>query len=256
MRGLEGKVAIIAGAAPGNIGAATAVRLAEEDAAVVAADLNESAAQAVVDEIRELDGRAVARSFDISDEASYRGLIDFTVKEFGRLDGLFNVAADLSPRTLAQDGDVMSIPIDVWQHTIDVTLTGYMYGIRHALPIMIRQGNGSIVNTMSTSVWMGEDRRVAYQAAKAGLYGLTRHTASLGGKHGVRCNSVAPGVILTGAALENTTEEWRNEMLASVRSPRLGVPEDLAAMVAFLFSDDGAYVNGQTILVDGGANLT
>jgi NAD(P)-dependent dehydrogenase (short-subunit alcohol dehydrogenase family) len=92
--------------------------------------------------------------------------------------------------------------------------------------------------------------------AKAGLYGLTRHTATLGGKHGVRCNSVAPGVILTGAAFANTTEEYRNEILASVRSPRLGVPEDIAAMVAFLFSDDGAYVNGQAILVDGGAHFT
>ena len=137
MRGLEGKVAIVAGAAPGNIGAATAVRLAEEEAAVVVADLNESAAQSVVDEIRELDGRAVARSFDISDEASYKELIDFTVKEFGRLDGLFNVAADLSAATVARDSDVLSVPLDVWQHTIDVTLTGYMFGIRHALPIMI-----------------------------------------------------------------------------------------------------------------------
>jgi NAD(P)-dependent dehydrogenase (short-subunit alcohol dehydrogenase family) len=80
---------------------------------------------------------------------------------------------------------------------------------------------------------MGEETRVAYQSAKAGLCGLTRHTATLGGKHGVRCNSVAPGVILTGAALANTTEEDRNEILASVRSNRLGVPEDLAAMVAF-----------------------
>ena len=72
----------------------------------------------------------------------------------------------------------------------------------------------------------------------------------------MRCNSLAPGVILTGAALKATTEKWRNEILASVRSPRLGVPGDIAAMVAFLFSDDGAYVNGQTILVDGGANFT
>ena len=256
MRGLEGKVAVVAGAAPGNIGAATAVRLAEEGTAVAVADLNESAARAVVDEIEASGGKAIARSFDISDEVSYKELIDVTVSEFGRLDGLFNVAADLSPGTLAQDSDVLSVPVDVWRHTIDVTLTGYMYGIRHALPIMIGQGSGSIVNTMSTSVWMGEDSHVAYQAAKAGLYGLTRHTATLGGKHGVRCNSVAPGVILTGAALANTTEEYREEILASVRSHRLGVPEDLAAMVAFLFSDDGAYVTGQTILVDGGANLT
>jgi len=256
MRGLKGKIAVIAGAAPGNIGGATAIRLAEEGAVVVAADLNEAAAKSVADEIRAVGGRAAARRLDITDEASYKDVIDFTVKNFGRLDGLFNVAADLSADTLARDSDVVSIPIEVWRHTIDVTLTGYMYGIRHALPIMIQQGHGAVVNTMSTAVWMGEARRVAYQAAKAALYGLTRHTATLGGKHGVRCNSVAPGVILTRAALTATTEQYRAEILASVRSLRLGVPEDLAAMVAFLFSDDGAYVNGQTILVDGGANFT
>jgi NAD(P)-dependent dehydrogenase (short-subunit alcohol dehydrogenase family) len=256
MRGLKDKVVIIAGAAPGNIGGATAVRLAQEGAVVEAADLNEAAAQSVASEIRSLGGRAVARRLDIANEASYKELVDFTVKELGEIDGLFNVAADLSANTVGRDSDVMSVPLYVWRHTIDVTLTGYMYGIRHALPIMIEQRRGAIVNTMSTAVWMGEAQRVAYQAAKAGLYGLTRHTATLGGKHGVRCNSVAPGVILTRAALNATTEEYRKEILASVRSSRLGVPEDLAAMVAFLLSEDGAYVNGQTILVDGGANFT
>ena len=256
MRGLKGKVAIVAGAAPGNIGAATAVRLAEDGVAVVTADLNETAARSVADVIRASGGRALAQSFDITDEASYRRLVDFAVKEFGRLDGLFNVAADLSADTVGRDSDVISVPLDVWRRTIDVTLTGYMHGVRSALPIMIKQGGGSIVNTMSSIVWMGEDRRVAYQAAKAGLYGLTRHTATLGGKHGVRTNSVAPGVILTGAALANTTLAYREEILASVRSPRLGKPEDIAALVAFLFSDDSAYINGQTLLVDGGANFT
>jgi NAD(P)-dependent dehydrogenase (short-subunit alcohol dehydrogenase family) len=255
MRGLDGTVAIVAGAAPGNIGAATAVRLAEEDATVVVADLNESAAQAVVAEIRELDGTAAAQFFDITDEASYKALIDFTVNEFGRVDGLFNVAADVPADTVDEDRDVISVPIDLWRHTIDVTLTGYMYGIRHSLPVMIKQGGGAIVNTVSTCAWTGEDRHVAYQAANAGLHGLTRHTAALGGKHGVRCNSVSAGVILTRAALASTTEEWRADILTSVKSPRLGIPEDIAAMVAFLFSDDAAYVNGQTIHVDGGGNF-
>ena len=109
MRGLKGKVALVAGAAPGNIGAATAIRLAEEGTSVVAADLNESAARAVADEIEALGGKAIARSFDITDEASYKELVDVTVKEFGRLDGLFNVAADLSPATLSQDTDVLSV---------------------------------------------------------------------------------------------------------------------------------------------------
>ncbi|SCL18153.1 NAD(P)-dependent dehydrogenase, short-chain alcohol dehydrogenase family [Micromonospora rhizosphaerae] len=256
MRGLKDKVAIVAGAAPGNIGGATAVRLAEEGMLVVAADLNEAAAQAVVEGITGSGGTAVARGFDIADEGSYRDLVTFTVERFGGLHGLFNVAADLSPRTLGRDTDVTSVPVDVWQHTIDVTLTGYMYGVRHALPIMIKQRVGSIINTMSSSVWMGETERVAYQAAKSGLVGLTRHTATLGGKHGVRTNLVSPGVILTGAALNATTVEWRDQILATVRSPRLGKPEDLAAMVAFLFSDDGAYINGQSLLVDGGANFT
>jgi NAD(P)-dependent dehydrogenase (short-subunit alcohol dehydrogenase family) len=255
VRGLDGTVAIVAGAAPGSIGAATAVRLAEEDATVVVADINESAAQAVVAEVRELDGRATAQTFDITDEESYKALIDFTVNEFGRVDGLFNVAADFSATTMDQGRDVISLPVDLWRHTIDVTLTGYMYGIRHALPVMIKQGGGAIVSTVSTSAWTGADRHVAYQVANAGLHGLTLHTAMLGGKHGVRCNSVAAGVILTRAGLANTTEDWRTAILASVQSPRLGIPEDIAAMVAFLFSDDAAYVNGQTIHVDGGADF-
>ncbi|MGK5440234.1 SDR family NAD(P)-dependent oxidoreductase [Micromonospora sp. URMC 105] len=256
MRGLKGKVALVAGAAPGNIGGATAIRLAEEGMLVVAADLHQAAAQTVVDEITAAGGTAVARGFDITDEQSYRGLIEFTADRFGGLHGLFNVAADLSAGSFGRDGDVISSPLDVWQHTIDVTLTGYMYGIRHALPIMIKQGSGSIINTMSSAVWMGETEHVAYQSAKSGLIGLTRHTATLGGKHGVRTNLVSPGVILTGAALDATTQEWRDQILATVRSPRLGRPEDLAAMVAFLFSDDGAYLNGQSLLVDGGANFT
>ena len=256
MRGLKGKTAIIAGAAPGNIGGATAIRLAQEGAKVIAADLNQAAAQAVVDEIKSARGYAVAKRFDITDEASYQELIRFAVQEFGGLDGLFNVAADLSARAIGRDSDVMSVPLEVWQHTLDVTLTGYMYGIRHSLPLMIKRGGGAIVHTSSSSVWIGESDHVAYQTAKSALVGLTRHTATLGGKHGVRCNLLVPGVTLTKAALANTSEEFREDALATVRSPRLGTPEDIAAMVAFLFSDDGALVNGQTIVVDGGANLT
>lgn len=256
MRGLKNKVVIIAGGAPGNIGGATALRLAEEGAKVVVADLNEAAAQAVATEINTAGGTAAARGFDISDEASFHDLIDFAVTEFGALNGLFNVAADLSANTIGRDSDVVTVPLDVWQHTINVTLSGYMFGIRHALPIMIEQGNGSIVNTMSSAVWMGETERVSYQAAKSGLIGLTRHTATLGGRHGVRTNLVSPGVILTDAALASTTEDFRNDILQTVRSPRLGKPDDLAAMVTFLLSDDGAYINGQSILVDGGANFT
>ncbi|MFI6060098.1 SDR family NAD(P)-dependent oxidoreductase [Streptomyces sp. NPDC051286] len=256
MRGLKGKVAVVAGGAPGGIGGATAVRLAEEGMSVVVADLNESAAQKVAAEIRKAGGEATARQFDITNEDSYAGLIDFTVRTYGRLDGLYNVAADLSPATMNGDVDVTSVPLDLWQRALDINLTGYMLGIRHALPVMLGQGSGSIVNTMSSAVWGGGTTKVAYQASKSGLLGLTRHTASLGGKQGVRCNLLSPGVTLTTAALASTTEEWRDQVLASVRSPRLGKPEDMAAMVAFLFSDDAAFINGQSFLVDGGAHFS
>jgi NAD(P)-dependent dehydrogenase (short-subunit alcohol dehydrogenase family) len=221
---------------------------------VVVADLNSAAAKAVAEEIKSAGGSAAPHSLDITDEQLYAELIAFTTNQFGGLDALLNVAADLSLTTIGRDTDVVSVPLDVWQYTIDVTLTGYMFGIRHALPVLIERGGGSIVNTMSSEVWMGEPERVSYQSAKSGLIGLSRHTATFGGKKGVRCNLLAPGFTLTQAALVNTTEEYRNQMLATVRSPRLGVPDDIAAMVAFLFSDDRAYVNGQTILVDGGAN--
>jgi len=135
---------------------------------VIVADLNQAAAQVVVDAITSAGGYAVARGFDITDESAYKELIEFTARELEGLDALFNVAADLSARTIGRDTDVLSVPLDVWQHTIDVTLTGYMYGIRHAMPLLIARGGGSIVNTMSSEVWMGESQRVAYQTAKVG----------------------------------------------------------------------------------------
>ncbi|MEU9337219.1 SDR family oxidoreductase [Streptomyces sp. NPDC048290] len=256
MRGLKDKVAIVAGGSPGGIGGATAVRLAEEGMAVVVADLNESAAQKLAAEIRANGGEAVGQGFDISNEESYAGLIDFTVRTYGTLDGLYNVAADLSPATMNADVEVTDVPLDIWHHTIDVTLTGYMLGIRHALPVMLRQGSGSIVNTMSSSVWVAPPTKVSYQAAKSGLVGLTRHTASLGGKRGVRCNLISPGLTLTTSAMATTTEELRTQGLSAARSPRLGKPEDIAAMVAFLFSGDAEFINGQSFLIDGGAHLT
>src|SRR5260221_13702711 len=113
-------------------------------------------------------GDQVDKVYDITDEAVYKSLIEFPARELAGLDALFNVAADLSSGTIGRDTDVLSVPLDVWQRTIDVTLTGYMYGIRHALPLLIARRGGSIVNTMSSEVWMGEGQRVAYQTAKSG----------------------------------------------------------------------------------------
>src|SRR5260221_12564612 len=113
MRGLRNKVADVAGGDPGNIGGATEIPLTREGMKVVVADLNAAAAQAVVDDIKSAGGYAVARGFDITDESAYKGLIEFTARDLGGLDALFNVAADLSSRTIGRDTDALSVPLDV-----------------------------------------------------------------------------------------------------------------------------------------------
>ncbi len=124
MRGLKDKIVIVAGAARGNIGGATATRLADEGAVVVAADLSEAGASSVAEDIRAAGGRAIGRAFDITDEHSYAELIESTAKEYGALHGLFNVAADLSSKAVGRDTDVLSVPLEIWRHTFDATLTG------------------------------------------------------------------------------------------------------------------------------------
>jgi NAD(P)-dependent dehydrogenase (short-subunit alcohol dehydrogenase family) len=254
MRGLDQKICVIAGAAPGNIGGATAHRLSSEGATVVVADLNSAAAQALADEIKAKGGHALAGQVDISSEKSFEELLKSTARDLGGVDHLFNVAADFSANTMGRDSshDVTTVPIEVWKRIIDVTLTGYMYGIRHALPLMIARGGGSIVNMMSATVWLGEPMRVSYASAKAGVAALTRHTATIGGKKGVRCNAIAPGAVLTEAALRIMPEADREKMLSETPSHRLGKPEDIAALIAFLFSDDGEWINSQIISIDGG----
>jgi len=181
-------------------------------------------------------------------------MIDTAVRKLGGIHTLFNVAADLSPGTIGADSshDVTNIPVEVWRRTLDVNLTGYMLTTRYALPHMFAAGSGSIVNTMSAAAWMAEPVRVAYSAAKAGVAALTRHTATIGGKQGVRCNAIAPGTVLTESVLRVLPAAERERQLADIPSTRLGTPEDIAALVAFLASDDGAWINGQTLSVDGG----
>ncbi len=254
MRGLRDKVSVVVGAAPGNIGAGAAARLAAEGAQVVVADLAAEAAEQVAEELCVAGGRAVARTVDISSAESVSELFTFVGAELGGLDCLFNVAADLSARTMGVDSrnDVVSLPLEVWQRTLEVNLTGYMLAARSAIPMMVARGGGSIVNTMSAAAWLAQQQRPAYGTSKVALEGLTRHVAAAYGKQGVRCNAVAPGLVLTVSALRVIPPESRERQLAELPSPRLGTPEDVGALVAFLCSDDGAWINGQTIRVDGG----
>jgi NAD(P)-dependent dehydrogenase (short-subunit alcohol dehydrogenase family) len=247
---LKGKVAVVVGGGNG-IGAASSRRLATEGAYVAVADIDATAAERVSDEIGDA---AIAVTCDIADEGSVRRLFDTVSSAFGGVDLLHNVAADLSAETLGRDTDLLEIDLEVWDRTMYVDVRGYVLTMRQAIPSMLERGGGSIVNTSSGAAFVGERGRPAYGAAKAAINAVSRHVANRWGRQGIRCNVVAPGLILTDTAANSMSEllakrESRNP------SGRLGEPDDIAAAVAYLLSSDAGFVNGQVISVDGGVTM-
>jgi NAD(P)-dependent dehydrogenase (short-subunit alcohol dehydrogenase family) len=258
VRGLDGKVIVVAGggtgdAGPGN-GAATAIRLADEGSLVVVGDLSADAANATVSLIEARGGRAVAVEFDIAQEESVRALADAAVEHYGAIDGLHANAADMSPEVLGVDSetDLLTIPLEVWQRTLDVNLTGFLLMARAVIPHMLERGGGGITNTLSDAMHAGERVRVAYATTKFALIGVTHHIASRWGRDGIRCNSISPGVI---ARDDDMAAQLASTNRREPRSPRAGRPDDIAALAAYLLSDDGAWVNGQVWSVNGGRFL-
>lgn len=222
---------------------------------VVVGDINQSAAEAVAERITDQGGRAIGIGSDISDEEQVRDLVARAVKEFGQLDIFHANAADLSRDNVGRDSNALDIPLDVFDRTIEVGLRGHLLGARHAIPELLKQGGGALVFTSSAAAFIGEPVRPAYAMAKSGINALVRHLASRWGKEGIRANAVAPGLVLTDTIRSSPDTQLQEQALQSTRSTRLGRPEDIAAMVAFLASEDGEWVNGQVISVDGGALL-
>jgi NAD(P)-dependent dehydrogenase (short-subunit alcohol dehydrogenase family) len=266
VRGLEGKVIVVCAGGTGtndgpsnraSIGGATARRLAQEGARVVVGDLSEPAAQRTVELIHSDGNTAIAHQFDASDEPSIQALMARAVQEFGGIDGVHANAMDMSAGTLGVDGesDLLTLPLDVWQRTIDVGLTGFLLCARHSIPIMLERGGGSVVATVSGAVYVGEPIRLAYQTVKTGMTAVVRHIASRWGHDGIRANAVAPGMVPGPEVLAEVGEAGRARMLRLARSNRIGTADDIAAMVTFLMSDDGSWVTGQVISVDGGNSM-
>jgi NAD(P)-dependent dehydrogenase (short-subunit alcohol dehydrogenase family) len=266
MRGLTDKVVVVAAGGTGggdgtsygaSIGGATSRRLAEEGAKVVVGDLDLAAAERTVTAIVGGGGDAVAHQFDASDEASIQALMERAVNEFGGIDGLHFNAMDMSAATLGVDGehDLLTLPLGAWQRTLDVGLTGFLLTARHALPSMLERGGGSIVATVSGAVYVGEPIRVAYAATKTAMTAVVRHIASRWGRDGIRANAVAPGIVPGEAMRDSLDEAESRRILGLARSHRFGTADDIAAAVAFLMSDDGSWVTGQSIALDGGVTM-
>jgi NAD(P)-dependent dehydrogenase (short-subunit alcohol dehydrogenase family) len=247
----DGKVVVVAGAATG-MGAETARRLASEGAHVVVGDLNVPGAEKTVADIVDAGGTAVAVSFDLGDEATIEALMQAAVDTYGGLDHLFANAADLREEVLNGDTDALTIELDLWHHMLRVDLGGYLLCCRYAIPHMLERGGGAIVCNTSEGIYGNLPKWVGYQAAKSGVIGLVHHIAGRWGREGIRCNAVSPGGILTESHIRATTPELNEWLLSETPSPRLGTSEDIAGTVAFLLSDDAAWVNGHVISLNGG----
>ncbi|MGI9207224.1 MAG: SDR family NAD(P)-dependent oxidoreductase [Rhodococcus sp. (in: high G+C Gram-positive bacteria)] len=252
MDGLKDKVVLIAGAATG-LGADSAHRLAREGARVVVGDIDSEGAERTAASIRATGGEATAAQFDISDDDSVRALVASTVDGYGGLDAVHINAGDMSAVT--KDSDVVSIDLDVWDRTVAVNLRGHMLVTRHTVPLLLERGGGAIVYTSSIASFTGDPQRPAYSATKAGINALARHVASRWGREGIRANAVTPGLILTDEIREGAPPDLLAGMLARTRSTRLGEAADVSSMVAYLMSDDGSWINGQVVNVDGGTVL-
>nr|WP_322625803.1 glucose 1-dehydrogenase [uncultured Flavobacterium sp.] len=255
MSSFNGKTIIITGAGMG-LGLATAKVVAERGANVSLVDYNAEALEKAKAEIKQVapDAKILTITADVSNEEAVKNYVEKTVTEFGTIDGFYNNAG-----IEGRQAPLIEYDIDVFKKVVDINLMGVYYGLRYIIPVMQKNGGGRIVNVASVGGIRGVVNQTAYVATKHAVSGITKNAAIEYGKDGIYTNAIAPGAILTPMVAEafkqvNPADPKAAEAEYAQRNPtrRLGQPEEVGKLVAFLLSDDCAYVNGQTIAIDGG----
>ena len=247
MERLAGKRTIVTGAANG-IGRAIALRLASEGARVVIADVNEEDAQGVAEEI---DGETLVHKADVTRDGDVEALVGRAVSEWGGLDVMVNNAG------VGVAGTAVTTTEEEYERVMDVCVRGTFLGMKHAIPAIKDAGGGSVINMSSVAALVGLVDRAVYSAAKGAIYSMTRASAIDHVGEGVRVNCIAPGTVDTPWVARITSgyddpEEARANMRARQPHGRLVTPEEIAAMAAYLASDESASVIGACMVVDGG----
>jgi NAD(P)-dependent dehydrogenase (short-subunit alcohol dehydrogenase family) len=247
---LEGKVALITGGTSG-IGSATAIRFADEGAAVAITGRNAERGEQIVQEIVAKGGEALFIQSDVRKAEDCRQAVDQTLERFGKIDVLFNNAGVFHPKTIPDCTE------EEWDETIDSSLKGAFLMSKYTLPSMIERGCGSIIHTSSGWGILGGSKAAAYCAAKGGLIIMAKAMAIDHGPDGIRVNCVCPGDVLTPMLPDDAAKRgmsWDDYAVGAADRPlgRIGTTEDIANAVLYLASDESSFVTGEALVVDGG----